>query len=244
MDWPAGPAWAVAGAGRGAPGLGVGLAPLANAGHRQLDGAVVLFRRQIGQRLLRGQLDVDAQSVGEAPGVGQQVAIGVGNGLEVDVAAEVMILAQAAGHLDQLRHGVVGGADHPGAQEQPLDIVALVEVQRQTYHFCHRETRALHVRGIAIDAVMAFVDAEVGQQDFQQRDATAVRGVGVADARAFRRSHAAPVGGVAGGGPAGCAGSVVLGGIRQDFEFLQKLHDCMFVYLYVAGNRYAHGRLG
>ena len=77
-----------------------------------------------------------------------------------------------------------------------------------------------HVAGAAADAIGAVVDAEIGQQDFQERNAAAVRRIGVADAGAGGGADAAvaripfcPAGGRAGG--------VVFGGIRQNLELLK-----------------------
>jgi hypothetical protein len=52
----------------------------------------------------------------------------------MDIAAELVFLPQRARDPDQLLHGVVGVADDAGGQEQPLDVVALVEVERQPDH--------------------------------------------------------------------------------------------------------------
>jgi hypothetical protein len=46
-----------------------------------------------------------------------------------------MLFAQQPGHADQLLHGVVRRADDAGAEEQPADAVAPVEIQGQAYHF-------------------------------------------------------------------------------------------------------------
>ena len=43
-----------------------------------------------------GHLDVDGQAVGIFAGFRDQRVVGLGNGLEMDVAAEVMLLAQLA----------------------------------------------------------------------------------------------------------------------------------------------------
>jgi len=62
--------------------------------HGLLDGDDLFFRRQGVQAGLGGQFDVHAQPVGVAPGFGDKRRVGVGNGLEVDIAAEVMLFTQ------------------------------------------------------------------------------------------------------------------------------------------------------
>ena len=117
--------------------------------------------------------------------------VGVGDGLEVDVALEAVLLAQLARDLDHLPHRVVGRADDAGRQEQPLDVVPPVEFQRQRHDLVDAEPRPLDVRADAVHAVGAVVDAEVRHQDLEQADAAPVGRVGVADARAFGRADAA-----------------------------------------------------
>jgi hypothetical protein len=57
----------------------------------------LLFRRQALEAGVGGQLDIDAEAVGQAPGFFDQQRVGIGDGLEVDVAAEVHALRAAAG---------------------------------------------------------------------------------------------------------------------------------------------------
>ena len=109
----------------------------------------------------------------------------------------------------------------PERQEQALDVVALVEVDREVDHLLDGEAGAPHVARAAVDAVGAVVHAEVGQQDLEQRDAAAVRRVGSGrcrcpvveptplPSREFRR-----------GAPAGGAGRVVLRRIGKDRELV------------------------
>ncbi len=150
--------------------------------------------------------------------------IGFGNRLEVDVATEVMFEPQLARDRDNLLHGVVRAADDAGRQEQPLDIVAAIEVERQLHHFIDGEARALHVGRGAVDAIQAIEVAGIGQQDLEQRDTAAIRRIGVADARAFGRADAFAVSGVALLGAAGGAGGVIFGGISQDLQLALHVH--------------------
>ncbi len=183
-----------------------------------------LFRRQRAQPGLGRQFHVDRQAVGVAPGAGQQLGRRLGNGLEVDVAGIAVFLAQLPRHFHHLFHGVVGIADDAAGKEQALDVVALVEIQGQRDHFVHAEARPRHVAGDAVHAVGAVVDAEVGQQDLQQRHTAAVRRVAVADAHAFGAADAAAGARVALARAAGGAGGVVLGGVGEDGQLADGFH--------------------
>ncbi|MNV44161.1 hypothetical protein D3C71_1359100 [compost metagenome] len=190
-----------------------------HAGHGAVDGGAVFFWRQGREAFGRGQLDVDGQAVRIAACALHQLRRCIGNGLQMDVAAKVVLLAQHAGHLQHLLHGVVGALDDAAGEEQPFDAIAAVKVQRELHHLIHREARAGHVAGHAVHAVQAVVLAEVGEQNLEQRDATPVRRIAVADAHAFGRAHAAPADRVARCCAARCTGGVVLGGVGQDGEF-------------------------
>lgn len=139
-----------------------------NHAHGLANGVPLLFWRQALEAGVGGQFDVDAEAVGQAPGLFYQQRVGIGDGLEVDVAAEAVFFAQQPGHTDQLLHGVVRRADDAGAEEQAADAVAPVEVQGQAHHFLGAEACARHVAGAAVDAVLAVVQAEVGQQYLEQ----------------------------------------------------------------------------
>jgi hypothetical protein len=58
------------------------------------------------------------------PGPVDQRRIGVRNGLQMDIAAEIMVLAQAARDLDDPFHRIIGRADDAGGEEQALDMIA------------------------------------------------------------------------------------------------------------------------
>ncbi|MEI6212626.1 MAG: hypothetical protein WCP10_00870 [Desulfuromonadales bacterium] len=69
-------------------------------------------------------------------------------------------------------------------------------------------------------AVGAVVDAGVGEEDFQQRDAAAIGGPGVADAAGRRTAEGARLAATA--AAAGGAGDIILGAVGQDFQALFK----------------------
>ncbi len=139
----------------------------------------------------------------------------------MDVALKPVVAAQLFRGQDQLLHGVIGRADDPGGEEQALDVVALVELDRKGDDFLDREARSGDVRGAPVDAIGAIEQAVVRQQDFQQRHAAPVGRVGVANAvrgrakpvlarRPFRRARRG-------------AGRIVLGGVGQNAQLFGEL---------------------
>src|SRR5690606_20997069 len=150
--------------------------------HGRDDVAVVLFRRDFLQAPLGGQLDIHTQAVGIEPGLMEQLGTGPGDGLDMDVAVEVVLGAQRLGDAHQLFHGRIGALEDARAEKQPFDEVAPVEIQRQRDDFLHGEAGALHVVTAPGHAVGAVVHADVGKQDLQQRDAAPIFGIAVTDA--------------------------------------------------------------
>ena len=205
---------------RGVAGVDDGAVHLA---HRTFDPGAGLLGSEALEPSLGGQLDVDRHAIGVEPGLADQLGIGVGDGLEVDVAAKIMVLAQRAGDLDQLLHRVVRRGDDARGEEQALDIVALVECERELHHLFRREARAADVRALPVDAIMAVEDAAVRQQDLQKRYAAAVRRISVTDAHALSGADPLASGAVALGGPRRGTGSVIFRRIRQDGELLARV---------------------
>ncbi len=163
--------------------------------------------------------------VGIFAGLRNQGIIGFRNRLQMDVAAEMMLLAQLARHAHHLLHGVVGAADDAGREKQSLDVIAAIEVECQLHDFIDGEARSRHIAGRAVDAIKAVVIAGIGQQHLQQRNAASIRRVGMTDAHAGRsRAHAFAVAAVPLLGAAGGAGSVIFRGISQDFQLALHVH--------------------
>ena len=112
----------------------------------------------------------------------------------MDIAFESVILAQNPRDPRHICHGLIGRADDPGRQEQPLDVVSPVEFQGQRHDLLDREARALDIRRYPIDAIGAVEDAEIGHQDLEQADAATVWRVGVANASPTGRPDATRAG--------------------------------------------------
>ena len=197
------------------------LGGVANLIHRPFDGDMGLGRGEAVEVFLAGQFDVDAEPVGEGAGFDEQFTRDAGDALEVDVAAEPVFGAELAGDRDQLLHGVFRGLDDAGTEEEALDVVAFIEVEGQVDDFVDGEAGAGRVARNAVDAVHAVEDAEVGEEDLEQRDAAAIGRVAVADA--VRAVADAAVGAFAGGAGTG-TGGVVFRGVGKDAEFTLDIH--------------------
>src|SRR5690606_228175 len=91
-------------------------------------------------------------------------------------------------------------------------------------HLAGGEAGAAHVAAGPVDAVGAVVDAEVRQQDLEQRYAAAVGRIRVADAHALGAADALRAARVATPCTAGGAGGVVLGRVSEDRQLVGQLH--------------------
>ncbi len=105
--------------------------------------------------------------------------------------------------------------------EQSLDVVAPIEVERQLHDLVRRKARPLHIRRGPVDAVGAVINAEVGQQHLEQRDAAPIRRVGMAD-RPFGRADAAGLCAVSPLRSAGRTGCIILGRIGENRQLSLK----------------------
>ncbi len=148
--------------------------------------------------------------------------VGSRDGLGVDVSAEGVLLPQQTQGLNHQLGGFVRAAPHGGGQEQSLNIVAPVEADGELAQLTGGEGGAAHVVGPAVDAVLAVVDAAVGEQHLQQGDAPPVSGEGVAAARGHGGAHgprtARPI------QPAGGAGGVIFCRVGEYGQFIHQLH--------------------
>ena len=141
---------------------------IADIRHRLANGLSAFLRGVVRQSLFGWQLHIHRQSVRMFAGQPDQFRICLGDRFQVDIAAKAMILAKAAGHLQQLLHCVIRRTDNSGGEKEPFNIVAFVEVEGQFDDFFNGKPLALYVRRRPIDAVAAVEDAKIRQQNFQQ----------------------------------------------------------------------------
>ena len=201
------------------------LLPAGSAGHRDLlhgakDGVPPLVRGKQVQAALAGQLHVHAQTVGQIPQLLQKLRACARNGLGVDVAPEAVFTPQQPQHRQHPLGGVVRGAQHRAGQKQPLDVVAAVELHGQLCQFPGRKGGAGDIVGAAVDAVAAVEGAAVGHEHLEQADAAAIGGKGVAAARGIATAYRARARGA--GRPAGGAGNVIFGAVRQNGQLVHQ----------------------
>ena len=194
----------------------------AGAVHRAFDLPRVLVGGEPRKAAIGRQFDIDRDAISEQARPVHELGIGLGNGLEVDVAPELVLLAQDARAFDHLLHRVVGAFHDAGRKEQPLDIVAAIEADRQVGHFLRGEARPARVAALAIDAVMTIENAVIGQQDLEQGDTPAVGGIGMADPHPLGRTDPLPAQRIAPGRSGRRARGVVLGRIGKNGE---PIHD-------------------
>ena len=192
--------------------------------HGAQDRRFLFIRGQLVQADLAGQLDIDREAVRQQPDALHQQRVRTGDGLGVDVAVEAELFPQNAQCFNHQLHRAVRRVQHRAGQEQPLDVVAAVEANGQLRQFPRGKSSPRAVVGAAVDAVAAIVGADVGIQHFQQRNAAAVRGKGMADARLCAAAQAAVLSGTL--HAAGGAGHIIFGAVSQNFQLFRKIHRC------------------
>src|ERR1700733_5045762 len=142
----------------------------------------------------------------------------------MDVALKLVLLAQQARDLHESLHRVVRGPDDPRAEKQPFDVVTPIEGQREGDDLGHSEARPRHIARAPVHAVETIVDAEIGEEDLQQRNAAAIGREAMADAHARRGADPAPRRRVAFWGAAARTRGVILRCIRQEGELAFQFH--------------------
>jgi len=127
--------------------------------------------------------------------------------------------------LDQEFHGVIWGADHAGAEEEPFDVIASVKADGQLRHLRRGQQHPLDIVRAAVDAVGAVIDAAVGHQDLEEGNAAAVAGPAMADTAGGGIADAVPV---AAETAAGGTGDVVFRAFGKDFQSVHHVgcHGC------------------
>ena len=176
--------------------------------------------RQKLEALFAGQLDVDAEAVGEVAHLLDELGACAGDGLGMDVAAEVIFVPQQPQNGEHPFGGVVGGPQHGAGEEKSLDVVAAVELDGQFCQLPGRKSGPGNIVGLPIDAVAAVEGAAVAHQDLQQADAAAISGKGVAAARRIAAADGAALRRM--GRAAGCAGYVIFCAVGQNGELVHQ----------------------
>ena len=149
--------------------------------HRLENAVVALFGCKHFQVAFRRNLDVDAHSVGIQTGFGYQLPAGSGYAFQMYVAIEPL-RAQIFHNPHKPFHSVISVLHHARTQEQPLDVIAAVELHCYLHHLGGCKCGTADIVATAVDTVGAIEDAVVGQHHFQKRDAASVLGKAVADA--------------------------------------------------------------
>lgn len=99
--------------------------------HRFLGAGDVFFWSEILETLLLRELDIDTDAVGVFSSLGDEFVRGFWDGLEMDIASEVMVFAERPRDLHHLLHGEVGAAHDSRTEEEAFDVIAFVEIESQ-----------------------------------------------------------------------------------------------------------------
>ena len=89
--------------------------------HGPEDGVAALVGGEKMEALLTGQIDVDAEAVGEVAHLLDELGAGAGDGLGMDVAAEVIFVPQQPQNGEHPLGGVVGAKKRPGERRWTSD---------------------------------------------------------------------------------------------------------------------------
>lgn len=133
--------------------------------HRLASAAHIFFGSKSGEIFLARELDVDADPVSILSGFCDEVIRCFGDGFEMNVAFEMMKLPKGLSDLHHLLHCEVSAADNSRAEEESFNVVPLVEIEGELNNFLGREAGPADIAGAAVNAIVAIVEADVGQQD-------------------------------------------------------------------------------
>ena len=200
--------------------VGDGVADMPHGGQ---DGRTRLVGGQKPQALPARQLQIHRETVGQAPQLVDELHRGAGDGLGVDVAAKAVLLPQDAQGLDHEFGGAIGASGDARGEEQPLDVVATVEANGEVGQLARRKCGS-GCLGVAraVHAVAAIVDADVGHEHLEQRDAAPVRRERMAASRLGGRAQLSGLARAL--NPGGGASHVVLRRIGQNLQLLDDVH--------------------
>ena len=111
----------------------------------------------------------------------------------------------------------------PELRNSPLDIIPAIKLQREIDHFLNRKSRSRCVAAHAVDAILAIVNAVIGQQDFQQRNAPAIGRVTMADADLGSVTELLAI--IRSLRSRGCARGIVFSRVSKNRKFNPHVHD-------------------
>ena len=103
---------------------------VADQPHGGEDSGLGLIRCQCSQTLLRGQLNIYTETVGQIAQLLHQGRVRTGNGFSVDISVEAIVLPQKTQSFDHTLSGVVRITQDAAGKEKPLNIIAPVELNR------------------------------------------------------------------------------------------------------------------
>src|SRR5829696_4049584 len=103
----------------------------------------------------------------------------------MNVSTKAFPVSKSLRHEDKLFHRIVGVLNNARAQKEAFNVVPFVEIDRKLDHLFGLKSRSLHVRRAAIDAVRAVPNADVREQELEQRYTPPVRRIAVANTHAF-----------------------------------------------------------
>ena len=136
-------------------------AAVADLCHGAQDALLRLVRSERFETRFAWQLNIDAEPVGKKSKLFDQLRRCAGDRLGVDIAVEAIRIAQDRQRADHQLRRVVRRAQDAGGEEEPFNIVAAKEADRQLRKLFRREGRARRVVRTAVDAVFAVVAAVV-----------------------------------------------------------------------------------
>ena len=191
-----------------------------------------LQRRERGQRRGGRRLQVHRHTIRQLDGPLDVRILGAGQQLEVDVAAETVLLPHQFDRGQHLVHRPVR-ADHAGAEEKALHQAGAIHQVEAARQLIGRQVRAADVAAGPERTVVAVVLARAGLQDLEGGFALAVGGVEVRDAGqharigrrgGIRRKEAAAFGNNI---RRRRAAIVVTGRVTQQVQLLAGVHSCL-----------------
>ena len=191
--------------------------------HRLQNRLLLFIGSQQGKAGFAGQFNIDRKPVRQKTDTPHQFRVRAGDGFGVDIAVEMIFLPQNAQRLDHAFHRIIRRTDDRTGKEKPFNVITLIKADCQFCKLPRGKGRTGYIVGAAVDTITAIITAGVGIQHFQQRNAAAVRGKGMADARLCAAAQAAVLSGTL--HAAGGAGHIIFGAVRQYLKLFRKVHS-------------------